>query len=206
MPGSGRAPDSPFVRDLVVPQAPPDRFHRPTATRRGSSVWAGCFLQAQHVDGLVCHGPLEPRVLLLEFVKLLGQLRIDAAVTTASWRCRARGGSTPAGKSPAGGRHPEPSHPFRGPRQPLEACRRFALRCITSSFENPFHPQAGLGDAHTRVGPGSGEGGQSMALPSVRSPRIPAPETDPLTGRRSARLDRMRGMPSSEGPATFADN
>ena len=56
----------------------------------GKSAWAGCLLEDQQVQGLVRHKLLQPRVLLLELLKLLGHLRIHTAATTAARRCPVR--------------------------------------------------------------------------------------------------------------------
>ena len=95
--GSGRAPDRPFFpRPFPAPRSagripPSDGDARGTSVElRHASVWAGGLLEDQHVQGLVRHQLLQPRVLLLELLKLLGHLRLHPAATTASRRCPVR--------------------------------------------------------------------------------------------------------------------
>ena len=76
--GSGRALDRLFApRPAPAPrsagQIPPS-----DADARGISVWAGGLLEDQHVQSLIRYQPLQPRVLLLELLKLLRHLRIHA--------------------------------------------------------------------------------------------------------------------------------
>ncbi len=81
--GSGRAPDRPFFpRPFPAPRSagripPSDGDARGTSVElRHASVWAGCLLEDQHVQGPVRHQLLQPRVLLLELRKLLGKRRV----------------------------------------------------------------------------------------------------------------------------------
>ena len=82
---SGRAHDRPFFpRPFPAPRSagripPSDGDARgKSVDLRHAGVWAGGLLEDQHVQGLVRHQLLQPRVLLLELLKLLGHLRVHA--------------------------------------------------------------------------------------------------------------------------------
>ena len=79
-PGSSRGLDRPFFpRSFRAPRTA-GRIPPFGGDARGTSVWAGRLLEDQHVQRLIRNQLLQPRVLLLELLKLLGHLRIHAAV------------------------------------------------------------------------------------------------------------------------------
>jgi len=149
-----------FYPQILLKSLFPRHLHAPSAAgrippsdgdARGKSVWAGGLLEDQHVQGLVRNKLLQPRVLLLELLKLLGHLRIHPAELRppreyVCWLI------------PSRRQDQARSHPSQGPHQPAEAGPRSALHCVASSSENPFQLLSRHEDSLTRPGSGFGEG------------------------------------------------
>ena len=76
--GSGRALDRLFAPRPAPAPRPAGQIPPSDADARGISVWAGGLLEDQHVQSLIRYQPLQPRVLLLELLKLLRHRRIHA--------------------------------------------------------------------------------------------------------------------------------
>jgi hypothetical protein len=73
-------------RRIVMPRTA-GRIPPSGGDARGTLVWAGGLLEDQHVQSPVGHQLLQPRVLLLNLLKLLRHLRIHPTATNASRRC-----------------------------------------------------------------------------------------------------------------------